>query len=185
MRQFFLLSLFMTAALTGGLQARELLKNGDFAMGEARWDIEGKAEPKSGASPSLVVVLDGKKWTLLEQELELAEDAPNRVLVKIQLQASPDYKPAETSKAYDEVDFGMGGSYGWTARVFPKADLFLTLRNAGGWEYRPIKLTPGSAQTLQAEFNKMKAAKNQNLTLAFPPGTGQVEVKSASATLSN
>jgi hypothetical protein len=58
------------------------------------------------------------------------------------------------------VDFAMGGSYGWTARVFPKADFLITLRNSGGWDYRPLRIT-----------------------LAFPPGTGSVRLLSASAQL--
>lgn len=160
--------------------AEELLKNGSFTEGEAKWDIEGKAEPSPGG---LTIMLDDKKWTLVEQELALPKDTASTVQVKVELTAASGYQPAAESKAYDDVDFGMGGSYGWTARVFPKCDFLVTIRNHGGWEYRPIRLTPGSAQTIRGEFKKMKESKSNKLTLAFPPGSGQVEIKSISALL--
>jgi hypothetical protein len=169
--------LLWTAALLP-LGAQELLKNGSFAEGESKWDIEGKVEPGPGG---ITANLDEKKWLLIEQEIELPDEESSTVKVKIELAASPDYKPAASSKAYDSVDFGMGGSYGWTARVFPKCDFLVTVRNSGGWDYRPLKISPGGPQTFQLEFTKVKYRKNQGLTFAFPPGTGKVDIKSISA----
>lgn len=164
------------------LQAEELLDNGTFALGEMKWDIKGKAD----ASPSdstLLVTLDDRNWTILEQDLRLSKTPPSAIAIRIELMASADFKPAKESKEYSDVDFGMGGSYGWSARVFPKADCLIQVENSGGWEYRPVKLqTNGSWQTITANVEKLKEKKSV-FTLAFPPGTGTVRLKMVSVDL--
>jgi len=164
--------------------AEELLRNGSFEAGESKWDIEGKAEPVAGPPPALRLFLHEKKWTLLEQELDLPKDAASTITVVLQLEPSADFLPAAESKAYDAVDFAMGGSYGWTARVFPKADFLITVRNSGGWDYRPVKIKqPGQPQEIKVAFEKVKFSKNQQITFALPPGAGSLLLKSCSASL--
>jgi hypothetical protein len=43
------------------------------------------------------VLLDKKKWTLLEQELDLPKEAARTITVAVALEASPDFKPEEVS----------------------------------------------------------------------------------------
>jgi hypothetical protein len=83
--------------LVASAPAEELLRNGDFAAGKSKWEIEGKCEPAPGPPPALRVLLDKKKWTLLEQELDLPKEAARTITVAVALEASPDFKPEEVS----------------------------------------------------------------------------------------
>ena len=176
MKHFVLLAFFIAFTL----QAEEVAENGDFAKGLTHWSSEGKVEPGNNV---LLITLNERKWTLVEQDIKLSKEPPSAFTLKVELAAGADFKPAEKSKKYAEEDFAMGGSYGWSARIFPRADFLIQFSNSGGWEYRPVQLkADGSSTTVVKKFEKLKEKKG-TLTLAFPPGAGTVVLKLVSVDL--
>lgn len=193
--------------ISGLLQGEELIKNGDFSKARNHWKIAAKDElaadnPLAGGPTLLKIYLNERKWSTLEQDLDLSKTPPSIIKIKIELQASADFMPEAKSKEYTDVDFGMGGSYVWSALVFPKADCLIIVENFGeiknapyeltkdqqkilkanSWEYRPIKLKPGESQVVLTECKKLMGEKSK-ITIAFPPGTGSVAIKSVSVDL--
>ena len=140
----------------------------------------GKFEPTSTPEGhALAVTLNKNEWSLLSQDLRLPY-GKYELTIQVVVAAQPDFKPEEKSSKYADVDFGMGGEYGWSAKILSKADCLIRVENATGWDYRPVKLKPGTTQTITKKMKFTQAHQVQELLLAFPPGTGSVIVKSVS-----
>lgn len=176
------LALILTPKLFG-----QTLENGDFAKGKAGWtgdgkvvylSADGKIEEKESPKSERVMQIELKhnRWTSLKQSLH-PKTKDTSVSVTLEVKAMPDFKPAAESREYSPVDFKEGGSYVWSAEVSPKCDLLVRLQDTT-WYYRPLSLKPYDTwKTSTQEFPSLKS-QSRSVTLAFPPGTGSVLVKS-------
>ncbi|MDR2462803.1 MAG: hypothetical protein LBD30_03375 [Verrucomicrobiales bacterium] len=177
------LALTISGLVTQVSFAYELLNNGDLPSGRSGWKIEGNSNVEPAAAPDkgLVVNLNARHWTYLRQEIRLNKKGQSAINIKVELQASPDFKRAQKSDEYADLDWEEG-NYGWTGNVNPKCDFMVTVSNGGGWDYRTRKLKPGQPQTITADVQKLKVERSV-FTLALPPGEGSVTLRLVSVKL--
>ncbi len=136
------------------LPPAQTLQNGDFTKGKAGWmgdgnvvyvDTAGKVDAKEspGSERVLQIELKSGRWTFIKQSLHpLAKD--NTLSASFAAKALPDFEPAPESRDYTRVDFREGGSYVWSAEVWPKCDLLVRVQDST-WYYRPLSLKPVDA----------------------------------------
>ncbi len=170
----------------GALFSQEI-RNGDFSKGASDWMGDGRliyldasnkvlSQPEAGATPVLQVQLKSSQWAVVKQNLH-PSSKESAVRASIEIMASPDFQPLEKSRAYSPVDFKEGGSYTWSAEVFPKCDLLVTVKDST-YYYRLFSLQPtGSWKTFQIDFQNL-TTRSRGFSLAFPPGTGTLWIKS-------
>ncbi len=190
MKIYLLLLPHLLSTLTP-LSAEELLKVTEFSHGKSGWQgastvvhlsAEGEEQPLPSADTTSVlrVKLSNNRWSILEHRVRLSRKQSSASL-HLELRTSPDFAPKTESKEYAEEDFAEGGEYGWSARIFTKADLLIQLSENGGWQYRPKAVRASSDwQPITANFKKLKSKTNETLALCFPPGSGFVDIKSVS-----
>lgn len=168
----------------GHLNAEELVENGDFSRGDRKWDISGKADIENEEKPELTVELHKRKWTFVEQQLDYGRDLPVRIDLVLEVRASDDFKPLESSDMYSNVDFKMGGNYRWTGVVQPKAHVLIRVEGYGRWYYFPRKLKAGADwQKIKVNVSELKLEEGM-ITIGFPPGEGTATLRKVSVSKS-
>ena len=169
----------------GPLFAQEI-RNGDFTKGASDWMGDGRlvyldasdkvlSQPEAGATPAFQVHLKSSQWAIVKQNLH-PSSKESVVRARIEIMASPDFQPVEKSRTYSPVDFREGGGYVWSAEVFPKCDLLVTVKDST-YYYRLFSLQPpGSWKTFTVDFQNL-TSRSRCFSLAFPPGTGTLWIK--------
>jgi len=164
----------------------QTLENGDFAKDKAGWLGDGKivylgsdGKISDLESPSsqkaLQVELKKNRWTYVKQSLH-PKVKDNTVSVAITVKALPDFQPLEESRDYSKEDFKEGGSYAWSAEVWPKCQLLVRVQDTT-WYYRPFSLKPlDTWKTFKMTFENL-SSRTRSVTVALPPGTGSVLLK--------
>lgn len=168
-----------------GLHAQEV-ENADFSKGKSKWLGDGKVvyfdsagaiseTPGADKVAGLKIELSKNAWRQIHQTLR-AKPTETETGITLQVMADPAFKRLEESKEYSNVDFGEGGSYVWSALVFPKCDFLIRVHD-GSWYYRPLSLFPaGEWKLFSATFPKLKTQQRE-IALLFPPGEGTVYLK--------
>jgi len=162
------------------------IKNADFSKGKSGWLGDGTivyfdaaggiSETESpGAVSAIKLELSKNSWRELKQTLRAKPDE-STLSFSVQVMAAPDFKRLLESRDYSDVDFGEGGSWVWSALVFPACD-FLVRVEDGSWHYRPFSLKPvGTWKSFDVNLSKLQTRKRE-IALLFPPGEGTVYLK--------
>ncbi len=162
------------------------IKNADFSDGKSGWLGDGTvvyfdtaggiSETETpGSVRGLKFELTKNSWREVKQTLRAKSDE-STLSFSIQAMAAPGFKRLVESRDYSDVDFGEGGSWVWSALVFPASDFLIRVED-GSWHYRPFSLSPlGSWKTYTIDLAKLKTKKRE-IALLFPPGEGTVYLK--------
>ena len=190
-RMWALAILFLGVGLASGLKAEEVIRNGDFSSDDNVWrragkivylDASGKVVDKGteGSKPAFQLDLTPNRWTVAEQTFR-NRDKSKSITITVRLRASADFARNDAAE-YSDVNFQAGGTYFWSAIVYPKVDFFVRLADATH-NYGLINLTPGGDwQTLKLRLNDLSPTqKERTLFLNAAPGTGTIYIESVSA----
>jgi hypothetical protein len=173
-------------------RAGELLKNGDFSEGKTHWFGDGVApadlapdNPLAAKNPGtadkmLIVPLNPHHWTKVTQEFRTHAAHYNVLLI---LSATPDLKFSDNKDDYEKADDEVGL---WNYKIYLPGDNFLcgiidSSKRFVMEGYNPAKNLSKNCRII---FNVDDTTSGDLKTLffAFPPGTGNVILKSASIT---
>lgn len=186
-----LVILLCGASLGSGLRAEEVIRNGDFSTDENVWrragkivwlDASGNVVEKGTADskPAYQLDLTPTRWTVAEQSFR-NKDKSKSMTITVRLRASADFTRNDAAE-YSDVNFKAGGTYFWSAIVYPKVDFFIRLADATH-NYGLIDLKPGGDwQTLHLRLEDLSPTqRDRTLFLNAAPGTGSIFIESVSA----
>lgn len=183
--------LLIVTGLGNGVQAEEQIRNGDFSTDENVWRRAGKIvyldaagavveKGTEGAKPVFALDLTPNRWTIAEQVFR-NKDKAKSITILVRLKASADFSRNDSAD-YSDVNFKAGGTYYWSAIVYPKVDFFVRLADATH-NYGLIDLKPGGGwQTLKLRLDDLNPAQRERtLFLNAAPGSGTIYIESVSA----
>ena len=185
---------FLGAFSLFSARAEELLKNGDFSDGKTHWFGDGVGPsdltpdnplaPKNpgAAEKELVVPLNPHHWTKVTQEFRTHA---GRYDITIKFKAASDLKFSQDKEDYDKAyeDIGL-----WNSESFCPVGTFLygiidSAKVFALYSNGDLGRLEGKSGTLHVTVNDSGATSDaKTLYLAFPPGTGNVIIQSASVT---
>jgi hypothetical protein len=189
----FLLLAGATAALADN---NNLLRNGDFSSGIAEWEgdchslTSEEATPDLSANPldaatataaqGVIVKLRSQDWTKMYQDFE---GKAGKYLLTISYSLSSDAKFSTSRQDYADIPAATGfsrfdsfsGTPGkWIVIVNDLGSMRFTY-----WEVAPQSSSGAATQTFTAQVTLNSGDEEQkSLCLIFPPGAGQVTLKS-------
>jgi hypothetical protein len=181
---------YFVAALS--VHAGELLQNSDFSDGKDHWFGDGVSpsdlspdDPLAADSSAkeMIVQLKPHHWTKVAQEFHT--DAV-KLAILITFNPSPDAKFADTLDAYkNQVD----DLRLWTIPLNYSAGQFFygildDTKRIWFDSFGQISMMKGPHPTLQHNLDNAAISNTKTIYLAFPPGTGDIIIKSISVTSS-
>jgi hypothetical protein len=172
------------------LWADECLVNGDFADGITHWRGSGRAPsdfaadnplaaPDPLTSKGLIVPLKHGSWTMVAQDFT---SKTNHGYFSITYRLSPGLTFSEKPEDYVNIPDHLG--WGWRSFNTPpkKFLVFISELNTVKGTYNMIepKLGTNDPQTARLAFPNLVPAESKSLTLAFPPGDGNLVILNVS-----
>lgn len=174
-----------------------VIQNGDFSRGDSGWQGDGmtprayaQAHATSAADPlpnqGLIVALDPNSWTRVYQSFSADQgtaysiNVTYRIAPGTTLSATPaDY--ADISKRIDISGFDTYGSIS-----VPTGDFYGTVgdpsSNMIAMEVFTPNLASNAVQTYQHSYPPIPAGGTKTFALAFPPGSGRVDILTVNVT---
>jgi hypothetical protein len=175
------------------LRAQNWVQNGDFTDGISHWYGNGRApadlasdnpldKPNPILSKGLIIPIRKLDWTKVAQDFK--GKGTNGVLTITYL-VTPDM--AFSTKKEDYVNMPDHIKYdGWMAFDTPPGDWIVFVSDFGSAHGTYYEITPklGSSdpQTFTARIGGLTPLQDKTITLAFPPGTGDMVILSISLT---
>ena len=181
------------SAYVCSLQAGELLKNGDFSEGKMHWFGDGVApadlapdNPLAAKNPEaaekeLVIPLNPHHWTKITQEFRTHA---GQYSIVVKFKPSPDLKFShdkdDFEKAYEDI--GLWNSPSFTPVGTLLYGVIDSSKIFGLYSNYFISHLQEPNPVIQTSVNDNRTSDAKTLYVAFPPGTGNVIVQSASVT---
>jgi hypothetical protein len=176
------------------LRADNWIENGDFSAGLDHWRGNGRSpadmaadsnpmdQPDPLLSKGLILPLRGVDWDKVMQDFH---GKATRGVLKVVFQLAPDV--AFSSKAGDYDDIPEQIHYpGWKPFSVPMGSFIVFIADLGSAHgtYYPIpaKLGVAGPQTVQASVSGLTPLEDKTITIAFPPGSGNVVLLNVSLT---
>jgi len=189
--------ILLVAGLLLPLRADECLLNGDFSEGLSHWYGDGElasdvakelakkndplaSAPSAALNPGIVIHLKSSRWSKLTQEFTTNN---LKMSLKVNYTLSPDCSFSAKSDYYSDV-FTAVGLNGYVTRRLSPGNWAVILTDLGTlWCYyfacQPDK-NSSESQTFKADSggaaDTMKTEFHKTITVAFPPGRGNVTV---------
>jgi hypothetical protein len=178
-------------ALALPLRADNWVANGDFANGISHWYGNGRApadmasdnpfdKPNPQLAKGLIIPLKKMEWTKVAQDFKGKGTAGT---VNITYMVTPDLTFSTKKDDYLNMPHHIGYDY-WLPFDTPQGQWIVFISDFGSahgeyWEITP-KLGSGDVQTFTAEVSRLTPLQDKTITLAFPPGEGDVIILSVS-----
>jgi hypothetical protein len=175
------------------LLADNWVENGDFTEGIDHWRGNGRspadfaadnplANPDAFLSKGLIIPLRHMDWDKVQQDFK-GKSASG--VLTITYMVSPDLTFSTKQEDYQSVPYLMHYD-GWQPFNIPLGDWLVFIADLGSAHgtYYVIKPTLGSSkpQTYRARIMGLTPLEDKTITLAFPPGDGNVVILNVSLT---
>jgi hypothetical protein len=164
--------------------AGNLLQNGDFSNSNNRWEGDGKTNPSFGKG--LIVQLSPNSWTKVWQDFKGDQGVSDTLTLTYKV--SPDLTVSDKQEDYANIlpriqfeDYQGYGPVGIPTGYFLAWIGDLT-NHASRYERYRVKPDIGDTQKIAHTFPNSLPLADKMVTLAFPPGTGNVVILSVSVT---
>jgi hypothetical protein len=174
------------------LRADNYLQNGDFSAGTDHWRGDGKtpadmapsdpfAKPDPLLSKGLIIPLKDRQWTKITQNFRTKT---NRLIMTVVYVLSPGLTFSDRDEDYTDIPkqidnelyrpFNLG-KHQWLA-------LFTDFGNGAKGTYYRLNTKLGSTeiQVIRAPVSQLSPLEDEVLTIAFPPGQGNVVLQNIS-----
>ena len=191
---------FLAGSSIATLADNNLLKNGDFASGSARWEGDGHIADSGGgnrgapapATKGIVVKLRHLDWTKVTQDFD---GRWGKYTATITYSVSPDFKLS--TKAEDYINLAQKLNLYLKAFDGTPGQWVFIINDPAGKRFHPVKIAPKIApsgiQTITATVNVAappikpgaepvtgNGQGTKGFYLAFPPGEGTITLQSIS-----
>ena len=168
------------------LHATNFLLNGDFIDGVGHWYGDARTpqdfaqdNAQQAADPfyskGVIIPLKDMSWSKFAQDFQGDIEGG---IITVTYQLSPNLAFSEKPEKYQNVPYEINYS-GWKPfQITPgKWMLFIADFGSSRGTYYPIKPKAGSGvQTIRCMAKNLTPHEDKTLTLAFPPGTGNVVI---------
>ena len=184
-----LAALFLVLTLTN-LHADNWLQNGDFSNGADHWRGDGKtpadmapsdpfAKPDPLLSKGLIIPLKDRQWTKITQNFRTKA---SELVFTVTFIFSPGLTFSDRNDDYvnipKQIDNNLYLSFDLAKNQIMA--LFTDFGNGAKGVYYKFdpKLGSSDPQTLRADVTQLSPLEDEVVTIAFPPGQGNVVVQS-------
>ena len=181
--------LFFSLMLTN-LRADNWLQNGDFADGADHWRGDGKtpadmapsdpfAKPDPLLSKGLIIPLRDRQWTKISQNFRTKA---SELVFTVTFVFSPGLTFSDRNEDYvnipKQIDNNLYLSFDLGKNQMMA--LFTDFGNGAKGVYYKFdpKLGTNGVQTLRADVTQLSPLEDEVVTIAFPPGQGNVVIQS-------
>jgi hypothetical protein len=167
------------------LPLRAQIQNGDFTDGITHWHGDGRspadfssdnplATPDTATSKGMIIPLKHSSWTKAEQDFDTGS---GNGTLKVTYKISKDFKFSTKDDDYTNVAQHLG--WGWKSFKIPVGDWMVFLTDSSAVKGAMFNIepptTPDDPKTMSIPLSgKLTPHNKTTLTLAFPPGEGQV-----------
>jgi hypothetical protein len=164
--------------------AGNVLENGDFSAGDRLWEGDGRIDPSAGKA--LVVSLSAYAWTKVWQDFK--GDKGTADTITIVYKVSPDIAPSDKAADYSDIlnHLQFEDYKGYGSLAIPTGNFLVWIgdltNHVARYERFPIKPDSGDTQKITHTFPTGAPFADKMVTLAFPPGTGNIVILSVSVT---
>jgi len=183
---------FLFLALSLPLCADNWLQNGDFTDGLDHWRGNGRspadmasddpfAKPDPLLSTGLIIPLKGRQWTTVTQNFRTKAA---QLVLTISVIFAPGVTFSERDEDYtnipDKIDNRLYLSFNLSQKHW--FVLFTDFGNGAKGVYYTFDTKPGSTepQGFRAEVSNLSPLEDELVTIGFPPGQGNVILRSVS-----
>jgi len=182
----------LVLAYTLPLQADNWLQNGDFVDSTNHWhgDVKSPADfapsnpfdkPDPFTSKGLIIPLKHVAWA------KVAQDFKGKIasgVLTITYMVSPDLTFSDKPDDYSNIPAKLG--WGWQSFNTPPGEWLVFIddfeTSRGAYYMVKPKVGSGDPQTYRARVNGLTPLEDKTITLAFPPGAGNVVILNISLT---
>jgi hypothetical protein len=175
------------------VQADSWLDNSDFSSGLDHWRGNGRSpadmasdnpmdKPDPLLSKGLILPLRGSDWDRIAQDFH---GKSARAVLRITYQLGPGVAFSDKLEDYLNVPYQMHYN-GWKPFQVPPGTwvIFISDEDSSHGTYYKIKpnMAATGPQTITAKIDGLVPLSDKSLTIAFPPGTGNVVLLNVSMT---
>ncbi len=174
-----------------------VIQNGDFSRGNAGWQGDGvtprayaQSHPASATDPlpnqGLIVALDPSSWTRIFQSF--SADAGTVFSIKVTYRIAPGTTLSTAPADYASISqrIGISGFDAFGSMPVPTGDFYGTVgdpsSNLIAMEVFTPQMGSNAIQTYQHTYPPIPAGGTKTFALAFPPGSGRVEILTVNVT---
>jgi hypothetical protein len=183
-------ALFLFALTVTNLRADNWLQNGDFADGSEHWRGDGKApadmapsdpfaKPDPLLSKGLIIPLKDREWTKITQNFRTKA---SELVFTVTFVFSPGLTFSDRDEDYVNIPKQIDNNLYLSFDLGKKQvmALFTDFGNGAKGVYYKFdpKLGTDEVQTLRANVTQLSPLEDEVVTIAFPPGQGNVIIQS-------